>query len=382
MTARDKKRGIFVFAGLTIASLVVPMPWTTSLQVAPPVVVPGESADLVFYRKMADQGDAGAMHLLGRMYFAGALIPQNLAEAHKWFNLATAGASTENYRAYAERRATTAQAMAPQEVLAAQVRAREWLAAFEKRTTAATALSADDDILSLRERADAGNAEAQFTLALQFDVGPRGLLQDYQLATFWYRKSADQGYPRAQHDLGVRYVTGLGITPDDAQAVVWFRKSADQGNAEAQYELGMRTLNGWGVPQDEAKALALFRKAALVRDAQAQAQYERGVAFLSGRGAPRDRAQALAWFLKAAERGEPQAQYQLGKMYQNGEGVPRDFVEAFKWFSLASRFAYPGLLIFAVAGRDAVAPSLTAQQIAEVQALELQWMAAFKDPTK
>jgi hypothetical protein len=133
MTARDKKRGIFVFAGLAVASLVAPKPWTASLQVTPPVVVWGESSDSVFYRTMADQGDAGAMYLLGGMNLAGRLIPKDLVEAHKWFNLAAAGASTERYPVYSERRSTVALSMTPQEVADAQVRAREWLAAFEKR---------------------------------------------------------------------------------------------------------------------------------------------------------------------------------------------------------------------------------------------------------
>lgn len=380
MTARDKKRGIFVFAVLAVASLVAPKTWITSLQVASPAASYKESPDVVFFRKMADQGDSGAMHLLGKMHLGGGLIPQDLVEAHKWFNLATADASSENYRIYAERRAAAAQAITPQEVADAQVRAREWLPLRENAST--TTLTADADIASLRKQADAGNAEAQFTLGVLHDLGPRGLLQDYELATFWYRKSADQGHARAQYDLGVRYVTGRGIRPDDAQAVVWFRKAADQGNAQAQYELGVRSLSGWGVPQDEAQALVWFRKAALVRDEEAQAQYERGVGFLSGRDVPRDRAQALVWFRKAAERGQPQAQYQLGKMYQNGDGVPRDYVEAFRWFSLASRFAYLGLATLAVAGRDAVAASLTPQQVADVRALELQWMAAFEERAK
>jgi len=382
MTARDKKRGIVVFAGLAVVSLLAPGFWTTSLQVAPPVVAQGESTDLVFYRKMADQGDAGAMHLLGKINFAGALIPKDLVEAHKWFNLAAAGTSPENYRTYAERRETTAQALTPEEVRDAQVRAREWLAAFEKRSAAPTTLTADVEIAALRKQADAGNAEAQFTLGVLHDRGARGLLQDYELATSWYRKSADQGHAPAQYDLGVRYVAGRGIRTDDAQAVVWFRKAADQGNAQAQYELGLRFFNGAGVPRDVAQALVWFRKAALVRDEEAQAEYERGVELFSGRGVLQDRAQALVWFRKAAERGQPQAQYQLGRMYREGDGVPRDDLEALKWFSLASRFAYPGLVILAGAGRDAVATSLTPEQVAAVRVLELQWMAAFEDRTK
>lgn len=134
---------------------------------------------------------------------------------------------------------------------------------------------ADAGIASLRKRADAGNADAQFTLGVLYDLGPLGLLQDYELAASWYRKAADQGHVQAQYDLGVRYLTGRGLQQDDAQALVWFRKAADQGHAQAQYDLGVRYLAGQGVPRDDAQSLAWFRKAAA--QGQAQAQYNLGV---------------------------------------------------------------------------------------------------------
>ena len=39
----------------------------------------------------------------------------------------------------------------------------------------------------------------------------RGVPQDYAEAVKWYRKGADQGYARAQHNLGVVYAEGHGV---------------------------------------------------------------------------------------------------------------------------------------------------------------------------
>jgi len=46
---------------------------------------------------------------------------------------------------------------------------------------------------------------------------------------YWYRKAAEQEYPVAQYNLGVRYDNGQGVPQDYKQAVYWFSKAAEQG---------------------------------------------------------------------------------------------------------------------------------------------------------
>jgi TPR repeat protein len=51
--------------------------------------VPQNYAEAVkWYRKGADQGNAHAQTFLGIMYRDGQGVPQDYVEAHKWFNLA------------------------------------------------------------------------------------------------------------------------------------------------------------------------------------------------------------------------------------------------------------------------------------------------------
>ena len=47
------------------------------------------------------------------------------------------------------------------------------------------------------------------------------------------------------------YAKGRGVLKNDATAVGWFRKAAEQGYAKAQYNLGVMYYNGvrLGVPQ-------------------------------------------------------------------------------------------------------------------------------------
>ncbi|WP_032501022.1 tetratricopeptide repeat protein, partial [Vibrio tasmaniensis] len=66
----------------------------------------------------------------------------------------------------------------------------------------------------------------------------RGVSQDYEEAVSWYRKAAEQGYARAQTNLGWMYDEGRGVSQDYEESVSWYRKAAEQGYARAQTNLG------------------------------------------------------------------------------------------------------------------------------------------------
>ncbi len=49
---------------------------------------------------------------------------------------------------------------------------------------------------------------------------------------------------------------------DDAQALAWYRKAAEQGNAKAQHNLGLMYGTGNGVPKDYVEAHKWYNLAA------------------------------------------------------------------------------------------------------------------------
>ena len=53
----------------------------------------------------------------------------------------------------------------------------------------------------------------------------------------WFTKSAEAGTIRISIMLGKLYLTGQGVTRDQAQAMDWFSRSAAQGNQYAQFFL-------------------------------------------------------------------------------------------------------------------------------------------------
>ena len=81
-----------------------------------------------------------------------------------------------------------------------------------------------------------------------------GVPQDLATAVKLVRLAANQGYVRAQFNLGLSYDTGTGVPQDSAQAASWFRRAAKQGDPAAQQNLGVMYANGDGVPRDMVAA--------------------------------------------------------------------------------------------------------------------------------
>ena len=70
----------------------------------------------------------------------------------------------------------------------------------------------------LKDRAAAGDPDAQFSLGKNYEAGRSGLKKDYAIAASWYRKSAEQGNTEAQFNLGLMYGKALiGVPGNDEE---------------------------------------------------------------------------------------------------------------------------------------------------------------------
>jgi TPR repeat protein len=198
---------------------------------------------------------------------------------------------------------------------------------------AVTARNYAEAMRHFRAAADQGFANAQHNIGLLYANG-WGVTQDYGEAASWFFRAADQGLPAAQFALGTLYVNGTGVDQDYGQALTWFRRAADQGLAEAQLNLGMLYFKGSGVEQDYGQALTWFRKAA--DQGVAAAQNNVGFLYNNGLGIEADYKEAMAWYRKAADHGYAIAQRNIGWLYAKGHGVPQDKKQARLWMSRAA----------------------------------------------
>ena len=96
------------------------------------------------------------------------------------------------------------------------------------------------------------------------------ILQQFKLVQI-----ANSGDPLAQHELGLRLLTGEGIAADTVAAVYWIKKAASQKLTSALYNYGIMLINGWGTDWNPFTAYDNFLLAA--EAGMNQAQYVVGI---------------------------------------------------------------------------------------------------------
>jgi TPR repeat protein len=175
-------------------------------------------------------------------------------------------------------------------------------ALFGLLVAAATAQSQDNllpEVKALLDRALAGDADSQLSLALAYEAG-RGAPRDASQAMRWYLAAANQGHPEAQNSVG----SVLQVEKKFAEARPWYEKAAAQRHALATNNLAYLYDLGLGVAQDRQQAFRLYSR--------------------------------------AADLGWAEAMWNLANMYGAGQlDGPPDLLQACIWTFRASRFALP-----------------------------------------
>jgi TPR repeat protein len=214
---------------------------------------------------------------------------------------------------------------------------------------------------SLQHRAEAGDAAAQFELALQLGRG-EGAEPDPLAAVGWLARAAAGGHAEAQWMLGSLLLRDADDAEQREAALAWLQRAADQGRVEALVELGVH-LHDSG---DGAAALEQFRRAAA--SGEAALQFNLGLMLRDGElGAP-DPAEALRWFRAAAVQGHAEAQAALGTMYAQAQGTSRHLGAAYFWLLLAATGSSG-----AEPARDALAARVDAAERAAIAELAGRW---------
>ena len=95
--------------------------------------VPQDDAEASrWWRLAADQGHANAQYNLGFMYSNGSGVPQDYVQMHMWFNLAASRSTGEDRERAVRGRDLAADELTPDALNEAQRLAREWDAAHPR----------------------------------------------------------------------------------------------------------------------------------------------------------------------------------------------------------------------------------------------------------
>lgn len=149
---------------------------------------------------------------------------------------------------------------------------------------------------------------------------------------------ADQGDAVAQFEIGYMYHNGLDTSVDYARALKWYELSAAQGYAPAVFNLGLLYYNGQGVPQNFKTALNLFLQAAGSPDATgARAKYQIGIMCFNGQGTNKNRQRALKWHQDAINSGSYEALAEFARLYEIGYRPKETIDNALKYYVSAAK---------------------------------------------
>ena len=231
---------------------------------------PEDERSLEEIRASATAGDARDQTRLGELYYRSDEVPQDYAEALKWFTLAAA------------------QGYAPAQTGLGQMH-------FSGRGVPRNQAKAYSLYI---KAASQGDAQAQYHLGYIYYAG-EGAKQDFATAAKWFAKAAAQGMLDAKFELGNIYLSGRGVAQDTARGIELLEEVARKGHPFYKKVLADGYRYGReGYPQDDAKAARWYLAAAEEGFAPAQENLSR--LYAAGRGIGRDEVRALMWAIIAA----------------------------------------------------------------------------------
>lgn len=231
------------------------------------------AANVARVRSLAQNGNAEAQFQLGRAYQSGEFVPQDDAEAAKWWERAAVqGNSNAEYR-------------------------------LGNLYHSGAGVKQDDRtaVRWWRDSSNRGNSYGQALLAMAYHLGLGGLPKDDVKSFEILQKAADQGFATAEAALGSMYYKGEGIPKNSAEAIKLWRKAAQKHDGMALSFLGIAYHDGDGVPRDDVEAVKWWREAAGYGHSVGLA--ELGSAYFAGWGGLKiDYVQAYVWLTLAAGR--------------------------------------------------------------------------------
>ena len=208
-------------------------------------------------------------------------------------------------------------------------------AVLKKAARAVASPKHDEDFnfSSLMERAERGDAEAQFLLGVMYARG-HGVGQDYKEARKWWEKAVAQNYVPAFNELGLMYAQGHGVKQNYKKARELFEKAAAKNYPRALSNLGFMYSEGYGVRQDYRKAREYYEKAAALN--YAPAFKDLAFMYAQGHGVRQDYRKALEYYEKAVDLNYFYALNNLAVMYAQGHGVKQNYNKARELFEKAA----------------------------------------------
>lgn len=323
--------------------------------------------DVLVCQQAAEHGDTQAQYNLGKMYYTGEGLPQNIQMAKMLWERASKSGDASSLNGlgviyYTEKNIKHESVEIAKKLFLQAARKGEYRAVINinsmlknKNADIQDLKEADDGFSRFHENnkkmleqlSNDGNADASYKLSLIYE-GDEIQKYDREKQMYYLEKAAKEGNPYAQYDIGYIYLRGSnGLKRDREKAFNYLIEADRQGNRDAPYSLYEYTNN-----TNEGKALKYLKKAAERRNFKAI----RDISYYYLNGEEpylnKDFKKAFNYFETLSTTLTNKAiyylgndyqlvaKYQLAIMYVNGQGVNKSKEKAIDLFKASCDNGY------------------------------------------
>lgn len=143
----------------------------------------------------------------------------------------------------------------------------------------------------------------------------------YPLMTAYIlQNKAKNGDPFAQHELGLRYLTGQSLPTDTTRAIYWIQQAVKKNLTAAWFNYGIMLNNGIGVDWNPFEAYNYFKSAA--KNGMPEAQFVYGIFLTDNLVVNRNYTEAYYWIKKAADQNFKPAKETVKDFQKMGIELP------------------------------------------------------------
>ena len=143
----------------------------------------------------------------------------------------------------------------------------------------------------------------------------------YPLMTAYIlQNKAKSGDPFAQHELGLRYLTGQSLPKDTTRAIYWIQQAVKKNLTSAWFNYAIMLNNGIGVDWNPFEAYTYFKSAA--KNGMAEAQFVYGIFLTDNLVVNRNFTEAYYWIKKAADQNFKPAKETVKDFQKMGIELP------------------------------------------------------------
>ena len=179
----------------------------------------------------------------------------------------------------------------------------------------------EEDLESIREKAEAGDKIYQFALGNFYMYGVK-VSKDTTQALDWYERAVESGSPDAAYNLGIHYLDRIPW-----KALYWFVKSSELGHKGASYNAAVMFAGAENeIEKDDELAEYYFLKS--IEFGRLESHLNLGIFYLEEDRSVFNYHKAFEHLSNEAVANNADAQVHLAYLYLNGYGTEKDIQKA------------------------------------------------------